>query len=57
VTRVAAVDCGTNTVKLLVCDIDNTLVGCEAALGIFRRVQIGEGSLADDSAIMTLQVE
>jgi len=27
------------------------------ALGIFRRVQIGEGSLADDSAIMTLQVE
>jgi sucrose-phosphate synthase len=32
--------------QLLVCDIDNTLVGCEAALGIFRRWRSRQAGLA-----------
>ncbi|MCJ2080300.1 HAD-IIB family hydrolase [Methylobacterium sp. J-090] len=32
--------------QLLVCDIDNTLVGCEAALGIFRRWRSRQAALA-----------
>ncbi len=32
--------------QLLVCDIDNTLVGCEAALGIFRRWRSRQAELA-----------
>ena len=32
--------------QLLVCDIDNTLVGCEAALGIFRRWRSEQAGLA-----------
>lgn len=32
--------------QLLICDIDNTLVGCEAALGIFRRWRSRQDSLA-----------
>lgn len=32
--------------QLLVCDIDNTLVGCEAALGIFRRWRSQQTGLA-----------
>ncbi len=32
--------------QLLICDIDNTLVGCEAALGIFRRWHSRQASLA-----------
>ena len=32
--------------QLLVCDIDNTLIGCEAALGIFRRWRSRQAGLA-----------
>ncbi|MEE7505747.1 HAD-IIB family hydrolase [Methylobacterium mesophilicum] len=32
--------------QLLVCDIDNTLVGCDAALGIFRRWRSRQAGLA-----------
>jgi len=32
--------------QLLVCDIDNTLVGCESALGTFRRWRSRQASLA-----------
>ncbi|MCJ2133030.1 HAD-IIB family hydrolase [Methylobacterium sp. J-026] len=32
--------------QLLVCDIDNTLVGCDAALGIFRRWRSRQAELA-----------
>ncbi|WP_244913874.1 HAD-IIB family hydrolase, partial [Methylobacterium frigidaeris] len=32
--------------QLLICDIDNTLVGCEAALGTFRRWRSRQASLA-----------
>ncbi|MHC2087317.1 HAD-IIB family hydrolase [Methylobacterium sp. CM6244] len=32
--------------QLLICDIDNTLVGCEAALGIFRRWRSWQAGLA-----------
>ena len=34
------------TRQLLVCDIDNTLIGCEAALGIFRRWHSRQAGLA-----------
>lgn len=34
------------TRQLLVCDIDNTLIGCEAALGIFRRWRSRQAGLA-----------
>jgi exopolyphosphatase/guanosine-5'-triphosphate,3'-diphosphate pyrophosphatase len=54
VTRVAAVDCGTNTIRLLVADIDRRSGGQESLVREQRIVRLGQGvdstgRLADDA--------
>ena len=53
-TRVAAVDCGTNTVKLLVCDIDKAAGTQDTLVRELRIVRLGQdvdrtGRLADEA--------
>jgi len=43
VTRVAAVDCGTNTIKLLVADLDRASGGQETLVREMRIVRLGQG--------------
>jgi exopolyphosphatase/guanosine-5'-triphosphate,3'-diphosphate pyrophosphatase len=56
VTRVAAVDCGTNTVKLLVCDIDADAGTQDTLVRELRIVRLGQdvdrtGRLADEALV------